>query len=188
MLLEDPGMHRLFVAIRPPRAMRAALCAVTPPVPGARWQDDDQVHLTLRFVGAVERPLAEDIAVALSGIVASAFTLTLGAPGHFDRRDRLDSLWVAAGPVDRLAALHRKVDRVLVDLGLPPEGRAYRPHITLARFGRNAGDPAPFLHAAAPLMGLAAPVAHFALFESHLGPDGAAYSCIARYPLHAPPC
>lgn len=181
-------MHRLFVAIRPSPAMRAALLAVTPDIPGARWQDDAQLHLTLRFIGAVERPLAEDIAAALGRISAPSFDLVLGAPGRFDRRGRLDSLWIGAGPMERLAALHRKIDRILIDLGLPPEGRAYRPHITLARFGRMAGDPAPFAFAVTPLTGLAAPVAHFDLFESRLGPDGADYDCIARYPLRPVGC
>jgi len=181
-------MHRLFVAIRPPRAMRDALMAVTPPIPGARWQDDAQLHLTLRFIGTVERPLAEDIAAALGQISPPAFDLVLAAPGRFDRRGRLDSLWIGAGPTDRLTALHRKVDRVLIDLGRPPEGRAYLPHITLARFGRMAGDPALFAFAATTLTGLSASVTHFDLFESRLGPDGAAYDCIARYPLRPAGC
>jgi len=175
-------MHRLFVAIRPPRVLREAVLAATPDIDGARWQDDDQLHVTLRFVGTVERPLAEDIAVALGDIRAARFTLSLGPPGRFDRRQRLDSLWIAAGPADRLAALHRKVDRVLVRLGLPPEQRAFVPHITLARFGRRGGDPAAFL--STPPLAVTAPVTDFTLYESHLGPDGALYEPIARYPLH----
>lgn len=175
-------MHRLFVAIRPPRLLRTMLADILPDIDGARWQDDDQLHVTLRFIGAVERPLAEDIAVALGDIRAARFDLSLGAPGRFDRRDRLDSLWIAAGPADRLTALHHKVDRVLVRLGLPPEQRAYVPHITLARFGRRSGDPTAFL--SAPATGLTAPVPEFTLYESHLGPDGALYEPVARYPLH----
>lgn len=77
------------------------------------------------------------------------------------------------------------MDHVLTGLGLPPEGRAYLPHVTLARFGRHGGDPAPFLFAAAGLAGLAVPVTDFTLFESHLGPDGAFYEQVARYPLGA---
>ena len=63
-------MHRLFVALRPPPAIRARLLAAMGGVPGARWQDDDQLHLTLRFIGEVDRPVAEDIAAALGTIHA----------------------------------------------------------------------------------------------------------------------
>ena len=44
-------MHRLFVALRPPRATREQLLDAMGGVPGARWQSDDQLHLTLRFIG-----------------------------------------------------------------------------------------------------------------------------------------
>ncbi|HEX8445138.1 MAG TPA: 2'-5' RNA ligase family protein [Sphingomonas sp.] len=59
-------MHRLFVAIRPARPLRDAMLAIAPDIDGARWQDDDHLHVTLRFIGSVERPLAEDIAAALA--------------------------------------------------------------------------------------------------------------------------
>ena len=52
-------MHRLFVAIRPPRADPRALLGLMGGVRGARWQSEDQLHLTLRFIGEVDRHLAE---------------------------------------------------------------------------------------------------------------------------------
>src|SRR3546814_1235738 len=55
-------MHRLFVAIRPPSAIRKALLSIMGGVEGARWQSDDQLHLTLRFIGEVDRHRADDIA------------------------------------------------------------------------------------------------------------------------------
>ena len=67
-------MHRLFVAIRPPAEIRRALTALMGGVAGARWQDDDQLHLTLRFIGEVDHHRAEDIAAALGGLHASAVT------------------------------------------------------------------------------------------------------------------
>ena len=58
--------------------------------------------------------------------------------------------------------------------GLPPEGRAYLPHITLARFSRGiSGDASGFLAAHAALSGAAFPVTHFALYESILAGEGA---------------
>mgnify|MGYP001113377463 CR=1 FL=1 len=60
--------HRLFVALRPPRPIRARLIAAMHGISGARWQDDDQLHLTLRFIGEVDRHRAEDIAAALGAL------------------------------------------------------------------------------------------------------------------------
>ena len=54
-------MHRLFVALRPPPAVRAALAATMDGVPRARWQDDEQIHLTIRYIGEVDRRVAEDV-------------------------------------------------------------------------------------------------------------------------------
>ena len=62
-------MHRLFVAIRPPRAVRQRLLAIMGGVRGARWQSDDQLHLTLRFIGEVDRHLGDDIHAATASEV-----------------------------------------------------------------------------------------------------------------------
>ena len=58
-------MHRLFVAIRPPENVRDQLIDAMDDSPALRWVGDEQLHLTLRFIGEVERPLANDIAAAL---------------------------------------------------------------------------------------------------------------------------
>ena len=178
-------MHRLFVAIRPPAAIRAQLLALMGGVPGARWQDDEQLHLTLRFIGEVDRPMAEDVAAALANVRQPPFEVALAGFGRFERRGRPEALWAGVTPHDALRALHKKVDQALVRLGLPPEGRAYLPHIILARFSRSAG-PAPLDHfVAANGEAASAPfaVTHFQLFESRLGREGARYEAIARYPL-----
>ncbi|MFL6738757.1 MAG: 2'-5' RNA ligase family protein, partial [Sphingomicrobium sp.] len=61
-------MHRLFVAIRPPQVIREGLLDLMEGDRDLRWQSDQQLHLTLRFIGEVERPVAEDIAAALAQI------------------------------------------------------------------------------------------------------------------------
>ena len=81
-------MHRLFVAIRPPTPIRERLIASMGGISGARWQSDEQLHLTLRFIGEVDRHRADDIHAALGGIHQSPFELALNGIGVFDRRDR----------------------------------------------------------------------------------------------------
>ena len=79
-------MLRLFVAIRPPAPVRNRLLAAMGGVAGARWQDDDQLHLTLRFIGDVDGRRAEDIDAALRMVRHPPFDLTLDGSGSFDRR------------------------------------------------------------------------------------------------------
>ncbi|MCP1468713.1 2'-5' RNA ligase [Sphingobium sp. OAS761] len=174
-------MHRLFVAIRPPAAVRRSLVALMGGVEGARWQDDGQLHLTLRFIGKVDRHQANDIADALGMIRFDPFDIAISGVGGFDRKGIIDTLWAGVRPIDPLARLHRKIDRICVSLGLAPEGRAYLPHITLARFGRSGGRIDAFLAVHAGLAGPAFPVTGFTLFESHVGHDGARYHAVADY-------
>jgi hypothetical protein len=90
-------MHRLFVAIRPPADVRNRLLDLMHGVPGLRWQDDGQLHLTLRFIGEVERPVAEDLAVELARVRFDPFPIELGGIGRFDRR-RGGALWAGVKP------------------------------------------------------------------------------------------
>ncbi|MEP9401614.1 RNA 2',3'-cyclic phosphodiesterase [Sphingomonas sp. VNH70] len=176
-------MHRLFVALRPPPAMRAALLATMDGIDGARWQDDGQLHLTLRYIGAVERPVAEDVALALHRVHAPALDLALDGVGHFDAKRGGRSVWAGVAPGDAVKALHHKIDHALVAIGLPPEGRAFVPHVTLARLNRGCGPIDGFLAAHAALTSPPVRFDRFVLYESHLSPDGAWYEPVVRYPL-----
>lgn len=179
-------MYRLFAALRPPASIRAALSAVMSGVPAARWQTDAQLHLTLRFIGDVDRPLAEEIAHALSGVSASIPEVRLAGVGQFDKRGRSDALWAAITPHAELATLHRKVNHALVRLGLAPERRAYLPHVTLARLPRSAGHGAAIERWLATHSGLtSAPftMGELILYQSRLGQGGASYTPVLRHPL-----
>jgi 2'-5' RNA ligase len=179
-------MHRLFVALRPPPLIRAQLSTLMGGIPGARWQDDEQLHLTLRFIGEVDGRVAEDVALALGQVHAPPIEIALAGVGAFDKNKRFDALWAGVTPHDALAALHRKVDHAMVRVGLAPEGRTYLPHITLARLSRSMGlgieierwradhaalNSAPFT------------IGHFGLFASTLGSGGARYEAIERWSL-----
>jgi 2'-5' RNA ligase len=174
---------RLFVAIRPPRAVRERLSAAMGGISGARWQSDDQLHLTLRFIGDVDRRQAEDVHAALGAVRQPPFEISLSGVGFFGRRGKPDAVWAGVAPPEPLAALHRKIDQALVRAGLEPEGRAYLPHITLARLNRGSGPIGGFLEQAGGLASARFPVDRFALFESDLTAERAVYSMLADYPL-----
>lgn len=176
-------MYRLFVALRPPAAIRAQLLALMGGIAGARWQDDDQLHLTLRFVGEVDRHVATDVAAALGSVRHPPFELAVSGVGTFDRKGRIDTLWAGVRPHDAVAALHRRIDQAMVRAGLEPEPRAFQPHITLARFTRGAGDLSGFATLHGGLSSEPFPVTHFGLYESTLGGEGARYELVERYAL-----
>ena len=177
-------MHRLFAAIRPPESIRDQLLDLMDGSDTLRWQSEDQLHLTLRFIGEVERPPAEDIATALSALRSPPVELRLSGVGRFAQR-RGGALWAGVAPKDPLAQLAAKIDRACVSAGLEPEHRAYHPHITLARWSRAQPDLQPFLTKHAALSSDPWPADHFTLYESHLTRDGAHYEPVADFPLAA---
>ena len=125
-------MHRLFVALEPPPHIRAQLLDLMGGVAGARWQSDAQLHLTLKFIGEVDRRTAEDVATTLSYLRHPCFSLSLSGVGMFDRRGRPEALWVGVSPRDSVKPLHDKVDQALRGAGIAPDGRPYAaddPHL-----------------------------------------------------------
>ena len=176
-------MHRLFAAIRPPEDVRDLLIDAMDDGPDFRWQDEDQLHLTLRFVGEVERPVAEDLAVVLARIRAEPFELRIAGVGRFEQRSS-GALWAGVEPKAPLAALAGKVERACQAVGLEPERRAYHPHITLARWkGRRTREVQDFLERQAGLSSPPFEVHALLLFESRLSRHGARYEEVASYPL-----
>jgi RNA 2',3'-cyclic 3'-phosphodiesterase len=179
-------MHRLFAALRPPPPVRDALLGAQGGVERARWQDEDQLHLTLRFVGEVDRHAAEDLSDALAGVTAPGFTLALRGVGHFERKGRPSALWAALTPSPGLERLVRRIERACRAAGLPAETRRFTPHITLARLPAGAIGAGDWLARHGDLTAPAWPVGAFRLYESRLGSGGSAYACIAEWPLGPP--
>jgi 2'-5' RNA ligase len=176
-------MHRLFVAVRPPESIRDLLIDAMDDSPDFRWQDEEQLHITLRFVGEVDRPVANDLADALSRIRSAAFAIRIKGVGRFEQRS-FGALWAGVEPKESLAALAAKIERACQTIGLEPERRAYHPHITLARWkGRRSREFAAFLERKGDLTSGPFKVDRFILFESRLSRHGAHYEEVASYPL-----
>jgi RNA 2',3'-cyclic 3'-phosphodiesterase len=177
-------MYRLFIGIDPPDEIKSALLNVQGGISSARWQNEDQLHITLRFIGAVDRRAANDIASHLLSINHPRFEIAFQGVGTFDRRGTIHTLYAGVAPTDHLHILHKKIDHLLVQLGLPADTHTYVPHLTLARLNQSSGTLAHFLldHGA-----LSTPpflVNDFCLYESQLTRDGARYTIIQRYPLN----
>ncbi|MDP6343538.1 MAG: RNA 2',3'-cyclic phosphodiesterase [Alphaproteobacteria bacterium] len=177
-------MHRLFVAIEIPEGVKDGLTALCGGVDGARWRQREQMHLTLRFIGEVDGAVARDIDDTLRGIRAPAFSLTLQGTGFFADRTRARVLWAGVREERPLKQLHDKIERALADIGLEPERRRFRPHVTLARL---SDVPRVEAEGYAARHGEYASgeftVDRFMLFSSYLARDGAIYTPEAEYPL-----
>lgn len=175
--------HRLFIALRPPRPIRDKLIACMHGVERARWQDDGQLHLTLRYIGEVDRNAANDLAEALGSITVPAFTVTLADTGLFERKAVPHTLWAGVERSDALIRLQRKVERACQAVGLPAESRKFTAHVTLARLNGASGTVQPFLARTAGQRFGSWLAESFGLYESHLRPEGSLYEEVVEYPL-----
>jgi 2'-5' RNA ligase len=176
-------MHRLFVAIRPPENVCDLLIDAMDDSPDLRWVSEEQLHLTLRFVGEVERPVANDLAVALGTLRSERFDLRISGVGRFDQK-RGGAVWAGVEPKAPVAALAAKVERACQSIGIEAEKRSFHPHVTLGRWSGRSSPTADRL--VARLGGLASDpfaVQRFSLFESHLSRHGPHYEVVAEYEL-----
>jgi 2'-5' RNA ligase len=175
-------MHRLFVAIRPPEDIRDILVDTMDEGPTLNWVSDDNLHLTLRFVGQIDRRLANDLTGSLARIRFEPFSIRLHGIGKFERRNG-GALWAGIEPKKPVVELAGKVERACQLAGLEPERRAFHPHITLARWNRGtAGAVESFVRRNSDLASEPFDVDSFTLFESHLSRHGAHYAELADYP------
>lgn len=178
-------MLRLFVGIEFPPELKLRLSLLCTGVPGAKWVDPGNLHLTLRFIGEVAEDVAADIDEALLRLKARPFSLQLASAGVFGG-NRPHALWVGVERSPELIKLRDKVEQALIRIGLPPEQRKFAPHVTLARL-RNAelDKLGQFLAAQARFRADPIPVEHFSLIASFPTKAGSVYEDQADYPLTA---
>jgi 2'-5' RNA ligase len=175
-------MLRLFVGIGFPPTLKLQLSLLRSGVPGAKWVDPGNFHLTLRFIGETDEVVAADIDDALVRLRARRFTLQLAGTGVFGDRPR--SLWVGVERSPELVALRDKIEQALIRAGLPPEQRKFAPHVTLARLHNPALDQLRgFLAANAQFRADPLPVEGFSLIASFQTKAGSVYEDQAEYPL-----
>jgi 2'-5' RNA ligase len=176
-------MLRLFVGIEFPPELKLRLSLLEAGIPGARWVDPGNFHLTLRFIGEVGEDIAADIDEALWRIRARRFTLQLAGTGVFGG-NRPHALWVGVERDSELLALRDKIEQSLIRIGLEPEGRKFAPHVTLARLrDPEIAGLRDFLAANAQFRAAPLPVEQFSLIASYPTKSGSIYEDQADYPL-----
>ena len=175
---------RLFVAVPLPPDVQERLAMLRFGLPGARWSEPRNMHVTLRFIGEVDRGEAEDIAGALHEIEAPAFALAFNEVGHFDRGREVHTLWAGIPRCDALFYLHDKIESAVVRLGHGPERRKFKPHVTLARLKSTpVSRLGAWLGSYGGFSTASFPVERFTLFESFTKNEGPHYEALVDYPL-----
>ena len=179
-------MPRLFTALEVPRDAALSLSLLRGGIPGARWIDVENYHLTLRFIGDVDGHLADEIAHGLDRVHRPSFDLLLSGVGAFGSR-KPHAIYAAARPSPELIALQSEIDRICTRAGAPSDQRKFVPPVTLARL-RNAddGEVARYLSGRGNLSALPFRVSRFVLMSSRDSVGGGPYVVEEAWPLHRP--
>jgi len=178
-------MPRIFTGLELPTDVVQSLATLRGGLPGARWIDPENYHLTLRFIGDVDDTLAREVASLLGKVSRPPLELRFDGLSSFGgRRPRAVVATLAQTPA--LMELQAEHERLMQRVGLEPEGRKFTPHVTLARLRDSSSRQVADYLATRPF--LQAPsfrVSRFVLFSSRASVGGGPYVVEAAYPLAA---
>ncbi|OJF96084.1 RNA 2',3'-cyclic phosphodiesterase [Pararhizobium antarcticum] len=132
-------MPRLFTALEIPRNAAMSLSLLRGGLPGARWIDVENYHITLRFIGDVDNRTADEIVDRLDRIERPEFQLRLTGMGAFGSK-KPHSVFAGVSPPPEIYALQAEIERICQRLGLPADPRKFTPHVTLARLRSSRVD------------------------------------------------
>lgn len=178
-------MPRLFTGLEIPPDIAEALARRQAGLPGARWIAPPDFHVTLRFLGDVEIPLAEEVHDLLArSRPRGLLSVTLSGLASFGG-DKPRAIIATLAPCRELDALQAEHERICRQAGAEPERRAFTPHVTLARLRRevSAMDVAAYLAEAGFFPPLTFTASRVALFSARESKGGGPYVVEAAYPL-----
>lgn len=179
-------MYRLFVAIDVPPEVRTQLARISYGLPGAKWADDSQLHVTIRFIGEVDGGVMRDVDEGLRTIKLPPIELHFNGMGVFPPRKRPEQLWIGIRKDEGLLRLRNRIEAALERSGVKRESRKFAPHVGLARLkGTPPEKLAQFLTDVAFFKPDSFVASEFCLFSSVLSSQMALHEVEAAYPLDA---
>lgn len=150
-----------------------------------KWVEEENYHLTLKFLGELPKPKIEEIEIALANILSkeSPFSLNYGGWGIFPNRKKPRVIWLGlGGNIKKLQDLQKTLEQTCAACGLPKENKPFHPHITLGRI-RSAENISLLLTQAQKILPEKAQetfiIEELHLMESRLSRSGPTY-----FPLH----
>jgi len=176
-------MPRLFTAIEIPTDIALSLSMLRGGLPGARWIDPENYHITLRFIGDIDGRTADEIVAAFSRVERAPMQIRIRGLDAFGG-NKPHSLFASIEPNAALAGLQGELERMMQRIGLKAEGRRYVPHVTLARLrGVKGTDVANYLSLRGNFSTQPFNVERFVLFSSKDSIGGGPYIAEEHYPL-----
>lgn len=183
-------MRLFFAAMLPPEVqgplahLRENFAWVRTP---ASWSAQENIHITLKFLGEVPEQQVADISSALKLQSQGLMKLRVSHPVLFPETGAVRVLGVGfEGDTQRLVELQKQIERYCQPLGFTREARRYIPHATLARF-RNGLHAKHRIRIEQSMHDLhtmpSCELREIQLMQSELSPKGSRYSRIATYPL-----
>lgn len=180
-------MIRLFVGLEIPDSVKDKIQSLPKHLPGAFWKSAEKLHLTLRFIGNVEEPTADDIVRELRYIRFPAFRLGLKELGYFAIGDSPHHLWTGVDDKKDVAALADKIDNAVKKAGGGMNDKfKFMPHVTLAKLqGTTIHSVLHYMEQNNLFKSDSWLVDSFVLFSSHARAhgDGKNYRVEAQFPL-----
>lgn len=176
-------MPRLFTGLELPPEMAGAIALLRGGLPGARWMEPADYHITLRFIGDVEAGVARDLAESLSEIRRPSFEVRFEGLDAFGG-GKPRAVVARVKPDSDLVELQAEQERRMRRVGLPPETRKFTPHVTLARLhGVSARAVAGYLAVRGGAAIARFTAGRFVLFSARDSVGGGPYVVEATYPL-----
>ncbi|WP_428515152.1 RNA 2',3'-cyclic phosphodiesterase [Roseovarius sp.] len=177
---------RVFVGVPLEEAAIEALLPLQGALRQGRLVDEENLHLTLAFLDDQPEDVLAELDAALGEIRVPALELEFtGVEVKGGRRPAL--VWADVAKVEPLRRLHDKVRGAARISGIDLPRERFRPHVTLARFGRSRpvdmGRLTAFLSEYGGFCAGPFPVERFCLYASTLMPEGSFYDVLADYPL-----
>lgn len=177
-------MPRLFTGLEVPADVTLALSRFRSGLPGARWVEPENYHVTLRFIGDIDADVAREVDAALAeSRPRGPISVTLDRLDAFGGA-RPRAVFARVVPNEALSDLQSEQERLMRHVGLKPETRKFTPHVTLARL-RNAAaaEVANYIARFGAFPHLSFTAARFALYSARESTGGGPYVVEAAYPL-----
>jgi 2'-5' RNA ligase len=177
-------MPRLFTGIEIPAEIGLALSSFRGGLPGARWVDPENYHITLRFIGDIDERMADDLTSILGERRQRApMTITIDGLDSFGG-GKPRAVFARTSGNGALSELQAEQERLMRQVGLPPETRKFTPHVTLARLKHASPiDVADYIATRGHFPKLTFTADRFVLYSSRASVGGGPYVIEAAYPL-----
>lgn len=169
-------MLRLFVAVDPPLTIKQQILLLRQSISGARWQNLEQMHITINFMGEVNSSQLPQIIAALASIKAEPIELNINGVEYFGSNRQPRTLYAKVVPNPELVKLKKQINDALSEIDIKTERHKFKPHITLARLKQTPYQSVgQFIQQEALFKTDSFWLDEFHLFSSKLKPEGAQY-------------